>query len=200
MDKPDVIRGRIIQEASALFFSTGYSHVLMSELAQRLGMSKKTLYLYFASKEELLQVVIKEYQQEIQSEVERLLKDETQAFPDKINQIFGFVATKLYTVSPTFVKDVKKHAPKGWALVQAYKADAAFIRFNTLLNEGVRQGYVRQDVNRPLAVLLYASALESILNPDFTQQVPEDLMQELPLKPASVFDGLLNIIFHGILM
>ncbi len=182
-----------------MFFTYGYSKVLMAELAKRLGMSKKTLYQYFTSKEELLNVVIRQHGHEIQREVERILKDTAIAFPEKVKQIFSYVGMKLHDINPEFVRDIKLNAPSGWQQLQQHKADAAFLRFSALLDEGMIKGYIRADANRAMAVLLYASALETILNPDFTQQVPRELMSELPGDPGSVFDGLVNIIFKGIL-
>ncbi|MCX2741788.1 TetR/AcrR family transcriptional regulator [Pontibacter anaerobius] len=199
METPDNPRDRIIAEAKDLFFTHGYSKVLMADLAKRLGMSKKTLYQYFSGKEELLNVIIRKHAQDIQQEVESTLADNSLPFPDKTRRIFGFVGTKLHDINPEFVLDIKKNAPSAWQLLQKHKADAAFLRFNALLNEGYKKGYIRENVNRTMAVLLYASALETILNPDFTEQVPQGLMQELPKTPREVFDGLVKIIFKGIL-
>lgn len=182
-----------------MFFTHGYSKVLMADLARNLGMSKKTLYQYFTGKEELLNVIIRQHGHDIQREVERILKSDQIEFPEKIKQIFSYVGTKLHYINPEFVQDIKKNAPSSWQHLQQHKADAAFLRFNSLLDEGVRKGYIREDTNRTMAVLLYASALETILNPDFTQQVPAELMQELPHTPAAVFDGLVKIIFNGII-
>lgn len=199
MQEPENPRERIIAEAKHLFFSFGYSKVLMADLAKRLGMSKKTLYQYFSGKEELLNVIINEHGQEIQQEVERVLHDDTIPFLEKVKLIFSHVGTKLHDINPEFVQDIKKNAPSGYQYLQRYKADAAFMRFNALLDEGVRKGYINPDANRAMAVVLYASALETILNPDFTQQVPGVLMDELPKTPGAVFDGLVKIIFNGIL-
>lgn len=101
-------RGRIIEEAKRMFFTQGYSKVLMADLARQLGMSKKTLYQYFSSKEELLNVIISQYGNDIQREVEHILKSESIEFPDKIKRIFGYVGTKLHVVTPHFVHDIKK--------------------------------------------------------------------------------------------
>jgi AcrR family transcriptional regulator len=51
-EAPKDIRHTIIERAQELFFTHGYTKVLMSELARQLGMSKKTLYLYFDGKED----------------------------------------------------------------------------------------------------------------------------------------------------
>ncbi|TPE46039.1 TetR/AcrR family transcriptional regulator [Pontibacter mangrovi] len=199
MEPQDNPRDRIIAEAKNMFFTRGYSNVLMSDLAKRLGMSKKTIYQYFSGKEELLSVVIRQYGSDIQRTVEQLMSDKQLDFPDKSRQIFSYVGTKLHDVNPAFVLDIKKNAPAAWQLLQRHKTEAAFLRFNTLLDEGYRKGYIRDDAHRTLAVLLYASALETILNPDFTEQVPHNLMQDLPRAPGAVFDGLVKIIFNGIL-
>lgn len=192
-------RDRIIAEAKEMFFKHGYSKVLMADLAKNLGMSKKTLYQYFKGKEELLNVIIMQHGHDIQLEVERILKSDAIEFPEKIKLIFSYVGTKLHYINPGFVQDIKKNAPSSWQHLQKHKADAAFLRFNSLLDEGMRKGYIRSDTNRTMAVLLYASALDTILNPNFTQQVPPELMQELPQTPAAVFDGLVRIIFNGII-
>ncbi|MFD2515477.1 TetR/AcrR family transcriptional regulator [Pontibacter locisalis] len=198
--KPDIDpKERIVREARKLFFAHGYSKVLMANIAKGLGMSKKTLYLYFEGKEELLNIVIEQYQNEVQGGVEMIIKNEALNFPEKVSQVFQYVATKLHAINPVLVKDIKENSPRSWQMIQAYKAEAAFLRFNSLLDEGLQKGFVRKEVNRPLAVLLYASALETILNPDFTRQMPRVLIDEMPATPDSVFDGLVGIIFNGVL-
>ena len=65
MDDP---RKRCIQETIALCSSQGLDFT-MSELAARLGMSKKTLYVLFESKEALLNASELELSQSLPKEV-----------------------------------------------------------------------------------------------------------------------------------
>src|SRR5690606_41317726 len=51
------VKKRIMDEARSLFFRYGFSKVTMDEAAEGLGMSKKTLYRYFPSKEVLLEEI-----------------------------------------------------------------------------------------------------------------------------------------------
>ncbi|MFD2245198.1 TetR/AcrR family transcriptional regulator [Pontibacter ruber] len=199
METQTDIRANILDEARSLFFAHGYSKVLMADLARRLGMSKKTLYQYFSGKEHLLQVIMSGYLAETQQNVELMLQDDTADFPEKLSRIFSYVGTRLHAINASFIADIKKNAPDSWQLLQKYKTDAAFLRFNSLLEEGVQQGHIRQDVNRALAVILYAGALETIFNPDLTRQVPGSLLAEMPDAPAAIFDGLLKVIFNGVL-
>lgn len=191
---------RILAQARKQFFANGYTKVLMAEIAKELGMSKKTLYQYFASKDELVLEVIKVYQQEMQHTVEQLINDQSLAFPDKASQIFKYVATQLHGINPSFIEDIRLNSPKSWLLIQQYKADAAYFRFNALLADGMRNGYIKNNINRSLAVMLYASAIDTIVNPSYIRQVPQQLTNELPFSPDAIFDGLVKIIFNGILV
>jgi TetR/AcrR family transcriptional regulator, repressor for uid operon len=47
------VREKIIQAAIQSFSQTGYDRTKMEDVAKRLGLSKGTIYLYFASKEDL---------------------------------------------------------------------------------------------------------------------------------------------------
>lgn len=55
--KEETIRKRILETAKEFFLEFGYKKVTMDEIADSLGMSKKTLYQYFPSKYELLSAV-----------------------------------------------------------------------------------------------------------------------------------------------
>ena len=52
------VRDRIVAVAERVFLRSGFSRVLMDDLARELGMSKKTVYAHFASKEDLLRAVL----------------------------------------------------------------------------------------------------------------------------------------------
>jgi AcrR family transcriptional regulator len=198
-DTATATRNTILQRARELFFTHGYSNVLMADLARQLSMSKKTLYQYFDGKEDLFRAVLKEYLAEGQREIERILQDDQLEFQEKLSQVFSYFGSRLLAVNSRFIADIKKNAPAGWQLLQDYKKEAAYLRFNALLEEGVQKGYLRKDINRPLAVILYASALETIFNPDFTSQMPPKLIDQMPDSTAGVFDGLVTIILEGVL-
>lgn len=52
--------GDLLQAALELFVEKGFAATRVEEVAQRAGVSKGTLFLYFKSKEELLQAVVRE--------------------------------------------------------------------------------------------------------------------------------------------
>ena len=51
-------KDRILLKAEELFMQFGIRSVSMDDIANNLGMSKKTLYQYFADKDELVEAVV----------------------------------------------------------------------------------------------------------------------------------------------
>jgi len=67
-------RERIPAEAWRLMNRQGYRAVTMADLAGRLGMSKKTLYVHFADKEALALALVARTSERIGREVERAVE------------------------------------------------------------------------------------------------------------------------------
>ena len=61
--------------ALALFVERGYAATRLEDVAQRAGVSKGTLYLYFESKEELFKAVVREGLVPVLEEGERMLRE-----------------------------------------------------------------------------------------------------------------------------
>ncbi|MGI0026108.1 MAG: TetR/AcrR family transcriptional regulator [Nitrososphaera sp.] len=55
------VRDKIIQAAIQSFSQTGFDRTKMEDIAKRLGLSKGTIYLYFASKEDLFLGICEHY-------------------------------------------------------------------------------------------------------------------------------------------
>lgn len=56
--KTEAMRQTLLEAATAVFLEQGFDRTLMSDISDRAGCSKGTLYSYFASKEELFSEVV----------------------------------------------------------------------------------------------------------------------------------------------
>src|SRR6266566_4115284 len=52
-------RSRILDAANRVFAERGYHEATMEDIAKRLGVSKGAIYLYFSSKEDLFEAMVK---------------------------------------------------------------------------------------------------------------------------------------------
>jgi len=88
--KHDANRQHIVDAARGHFFSHGFRSVTMDDLAEELGISKKTLYAHFPGKIDLLEAVLADKFQG----VETMLKEVTRAQPHDFPATFARVADR----------------------------------------------------------------------------------------------------------
>ena len=70
--KNQVKRDQVIEAARKLFHKFGFKKVSMDEIAKEAGVTKKTIYMYFGSKEELLKYFIQEEISNMEKIVEKV--------------------------------------------------------------------------------------------------------------------------------
>ena len=105
------MKGAIIQEASKLFLQLGFKTVTMDDLAVSLGISKKTLYIHFENKQQLVYEVA-------QAIFEKITKDILKIKESCSNPIEEFHFMRLEAMkylgnektSPNY--QLQKHYPK----------------------------------------------------------------------------------------
>ncbi len=181
---------RIVEAARALFLEHGYSKVSASEIASALGISKKTLYRNFETKEDILRAVVFPKLKESSKRLDAVLSDGSLSFPKKLEQVLAIMGTQQQRVTPVFIRDVAVHAPGVWKEIHEHK-QGRLKKFGTLLEEGIRLGYFRSDIPGEVIVRMHTAAVESMMTPQ--------AVGELPCTLQEVFRNIVTILFEGIL-
>ncbi len=81
-------RGEIIRQAYAAFYEQGFQATCVDKLLQKSGISKRTVYKYFRSKEELIAATVAYYQQVTFNEVIEAISTRAHTPAEKILVIF----------------------------------------------------------------------------------------------------------------
>ena len=76
---------QIIEAARQLFYKYGFKKVSMDEIAREAGVTKRTIYMYFSSKEELLKYFIEEELKNMKQIVEEIEKRKDLEFFESVN-------------------------------------------------------------------------------------------------------------------
>jgi AcrR family transcriptional regulator len=199
MTKKPAIERRILESAYSLFLEKGYRHTTMDDIANSLSMSKKTLYKYFPGKLELLSASFEILKTKLTAKVEAILENKYIPFPLKLKSTLTVIATHLAPINPELFEDLREYAPEIWEELRIYINESAYIRFQKLINQGVDQGLVNPLINVSLMVMLYAAAVQSLLDPKFLSDFPEDITKQMTLSPSQIYDQAITIIYNGIL-
>src|SRR6478735_1282071 len=187
----DFNRQRIVDAARIHFFSHGFRSVTMDDLAEELGISKKTLYAYFPGKFDLLEAVLADKFQGVEMMLQEVTRRQPQDFPATLRELLTGTQRELDEIKPPFVRDMRQKAPHVFESIERRRA-ALFQRyFGNLLLAGQRAGMVRKDVPANLIMEILLAVVQAIMNP------PK--MEKLGMMPKQGFAGILKIVLQGAL-
>jgi TetR/AcrR family transcriptional regulator, cholesterol catabolism regulator len=189
--KRDPNRQRIVDAARVHFFSHGFRSVTMDDLAEELGVSKKTLYAHFPGKFDLLEAVLADKLAGVEAKLKEVTRAHPHDFPATLRELLAGTHRELDEIKPPFVRDMRQKAPEVFKLVERRRAAVIQRYFGKFFVEGQRAGMVRKDVPAKLIIEILLAMVQSIMNP------PK--MEELGMMPKEGFSGILKIILEGAL-
>jgi AcrR family transcriptional regulator len=190
--KPDDERRKeIVGRSRSLFFTRGISALSMDEIATLQGISKKTLYRFFPNKGALVATAIEERMAEVAATVSSLAIDPQRPFLDRLREILRIVSRQIGELGAILFQDLYYHEPLLWERIDRFRRERVFSVITGLFEEGMREGFIRNDIESRLVPQLFINALSFFLTP--AQFV------SLPLAPAELFEALIRILFGGVL-
>lgn len=151
--KKDERREKIIMAAEGLFLEKGFQNTTMNALAERADFTKKTVYSYFSSKEDLYYAVVSRWYETLLEEVKRVVGEEGSAFDRIVRGCRGY--TDLYRQNPVIfylmnslesvrVAGTDQELP-GRQRLMATKTELFALMFS-LFDAAKKEGNVRTDI------------------------------------------------------
>ena len=146
----------ITQKALFYFMQYGFKSFTMDDLANNLGISKKTLYEQFSSKNELVEATL-DYALEMSChQVDKFVLGEGSIIENvfrnqkEVQNLFNLSSSKP-------IWELKKYFPKTYERmdIEFAKSNALFI--DKLLEKGWQEGLFRKDINISFYKVFYSS-------------------------------------------
>lgn len=162
----------------------------MDDLAEELGMSKKTLYACFPSKIALLKGVLLNKFDDIETDLHHVTAHCADV-PTALHELLACVQRHTEEIQPPFVRDIQREAPEMFQLVERRRREIIQRRFGKLFEQGRRAGIIRKDIPTRLIIEILLGATQAISNPH--------KMAELNLTPKSGFSAIITVILEGAL-
>jgi AcrR family transcriptional regulator len=189
--KRDPNRQRIVDAARVHFFNHGFRSVTMDDLAEELGISKKTLYAHFPGKFDLLEAVLADKFASVEATLKDVTRGRPRDFSATLRELLAGTQRELDEIKPPFVRDMRQKAPDVFKVVERRRAALIQRYFGKFFVEGQRAGMVRKDVPVKLIIEILLAMVQSIMNPQ--------KMEELGMMPKEGFTGILKIVLEGAL-
>jgi AcrR family transcriptional regulator len=183
---------RIVTAARAHFFAHGFRRVTMDDLAEELGMSKKTLYASFPSKAALLQAVLMDKFRNVESDLDAIMAQRSDDTWTELQRFLACMQQHAEEIQPPFVRDLRREAPELFQVIEKRRREMIQRYFGKIFAEGRKAGLVRKDIPVKLIIEILLGAVQAIMNP------PK--MDELGLDPKTGYSSIVSVILDGVIL
>jgi AcrR family transcriptional regulator len=190
VDLADDVAGRILRTAFALLIRDRYTGLTMDALAYALGMSKKTIYAHFASKDAIMMALIEAIDATIRRRIGEVIAGPG-TFPQKLGAALAIVGSYFAFLSPGLLQDLHRFAPHLYAEIDKLKERNIPTLFARILRFGVEQGMVRGDIDLGFITEFWVQTIKGVHEPAS--------LARTGLTPKAAFDKALDLFFRGIL-
>ncbi len=155
-------KNRILKSAELLFLRLGIKSITMDDIAKELGISKKTIYLHFIDKNQIVNEVISIALEREKIEAEVIYKKAK----NPIDEIF-LSTNKMYeifeNINPVMLFDLQKYHPQAWDKYLAFKINFLDIVKRNML-DGIHQKLYRSDVDVEIMAKLRVESVDLAFN------------------------------------
>ncbi|MGF7042884.1 TetR/AcrR family transcriptional regulator [Mucilaginibacter lappiensis] len=150
---------RIIQGSEDLFLRAGIKSITMDDIAKHIGMSKKTIYQFFKDKNELVTSLVKKKLKDDENQINDIISKSENVIEEMINMM-KCSEDVFSRINPIVMHDMQKYHPEAWAEFQKFKAEILISTLEELLTKGMKQGYIRTDIDVRIIARMRVSQIE----------------------------------------
>ena len=178
-----------IERVEGLFLRFGIKSITMDEVASDLGISKKTLYQFVESKDDLVSKVLESH---IAKGKTRCYNMTAQA-PNAIEEIFIILdsnSQELAQMKANIVYDLQKYHRESWEMMRNFQYDFVFKIIRENLLRGRKEGLYREDFDVDIIAKLHLATSFNM----FDQQ----LFPDNAISKVTLFKEYMMHYLHGI--
>jgi len=140
---------QLLQQAMDVFFRLGIRSVNMADLASEIGVSKKTLYLHFKDKNDLIQRCMNAHCDQMEQVISEAENSEGNAIDSEL-AIIDFVHTVITRMHPSMLHDLRKYHPIAFDTINKREDEIILGTVERNIKRGQKEGLYRTDISAVL--------------------------------------------------
>jgi AcrR family transcriptional regulator len=165
MDKDNQSKEQILEQGFETITQDGLRLFTVESLAAHLGMSKKTIYKYFPSKEILIENIVDYFTGRIEHKLKKIVMSDANPI-EKYTKITEFIMGKISRVSMDKVIEIKNRYPIVWKKIEDFRQGLTQ-DFATIFIEAQEKGFARKDIDMNIVATIYMNIINSTFQPEF---------------------------------
>lgn len=155
------MKEKIISKSADLFLLYGFKSVTMDDIANSLGISKKTIYQHFANKTKLVEATTLSIFSIISHGIDCICELEKNPI-EEIYDIKRFISEHLKDEKSSPQFQLQKYYPKIYLSLRSKQFDLMYQCVKSNLERGVNIGIYRNTINVDFITRIYFSCMLSI--------------------------------------
>lgn len=189
------MKDEILQKATDMFLTLGYKSVTMDDIASEMGISKKTIYQHYSSKDALVKASTTNLFETISCGIDDIILCNQNPI-EELFSIKEFVMKNLKDENASPIYQLQKYYPKIHKSLSLKQFDKMGSCVVDNLQKGIDLGLFRNDINKGLISRFYFAGMTSIkdveiFNPEvFGSKIVQSTYLEYHLRAICTPKGI----------
>ena len=154
-----------LKRVEELFLRFGIKSITMDDVARELGISKKTLYQFVESKDDLVQKMLTRHIEQEKTMCTMLFGTASNALEEMYMVIEGDTQ-QLKQMKANIIHDLQRYHHEAWEKVSEYQRGFLYSVVRNNLERGIREGLYRSDFDIDIVTKLHISGSLQLFNDD----------------------------------
>lgn len=163
-----VEKRKIMVSADKLFREAGLYKTSMDELAALMHISKKTIYKYFPSKENLVREIIKFWLVVSTERVDKIVRSKTDVVT-KFVRLLEDYSCEFSQVREKALTDLQIHYPDVWRSIESFREEKIIFYVKKLFRQGYKEKYITK-IPVEIVIASVSASISSVVNPKFLME------------------------------
>tara|TARA_R110000868_G_scaffold82956_6_gene234018 strand:+ start:4204 stop:4809 length:606 start_codon:yes stop_codon:yes gene_type:complete len=155
------MKEKVLEKATEMFLNLGFKSVTMDDLANEMGISKKTIYTHFENKTKLVEECTMHLFWSISNGID-CIRDTNKNPIEELLEIKKFVMQHLKDEKSSPQYQLQKYYPKVYSTIKNKQYDMMEGCVVNNIKKGIEMGIYRQNINIEFISRIYFSGVTSI--------------------------------------
>ncbi len=181
---------KYLKQIEERYLKEGFYKTSMDSLAAELQMSKKTIYKYFPSKENIVEAIVSDITSRVSGNIEQILRTDQNAV-EKIVNVLQMLVQNLLRFSDKWLNDLRIHMPHLWKQVDEFRTKRMYATLSVIIEQGKREELIIDKPNE-IIITLFISSMRGVVNPDFLYYNKFSYDEAVKITFEILFNGILT--------
>ena len=192
------IRKKILDAAEELFFHYGIKTITMDDIASHLGMSKRTIYENFPTKDDIISTLMKNHLGNNMELCKKRCAESGNAI-EEIISMMHHLREMFSRMNSHILLDLKKFHPLVWKQFKDFKNEFLMKTISDNIKRGIAEGIYRKKINVDILARMRIEQVEMAWNPEIFPSSKYELKDvQLSLLEHFLY-GITNIKGHKLI-